>query len=371
VRRRIQLDGILVDLALSIREEIDPALVEQYVACFDELPPPLVYEHNGVYLLADGFHRITAARRLGFETIVVELKRGTREAAIEAGIAANSRHGKRLSTTERRRAIISLWDIHPDWSGRQIATAVGVSGTWVNETVGGEKTRRMVLEAANASEREELRALLPPQWDVIARADDAWRKDLALSSARRGWTRDEIRDKAVALRDNGEFPPDVQVAIVQGRFHPAKKRKRQEALERAPEEQGERAYQLEQLLSDSALLATVAVNPSFRNRFADAASQVMSESAESARRKDRVRFPKSQTELHIHAITSLLRRATKEVSENLVELNHLNVSERDRERLLAVVDPAVRALDFLRSFADDGKAMDEGLQELLAQDREE
>jgi len=79
--------GHVVDLPLaSIRLDFQPRdnlieeTVQKYMALLrqgEKLPPLEVRFDGKHYFLADGFHRLEAARRMGLKTIAVEIRRGT------------------------------------------------------------------------------------------------------------------------------------------------------------------------------------------------------------------------------------------------------------------------------------------------------
>ena len=129
----LSIDQITVDHTLNVRAAIDEETVERYAAVFDRLPPVIVYHlpGDGVYLLADGFHRVEAARRLGFEEIPAEVREGTRDDAEEYALTANVGHGRTLTRAERRRAIARMVRLHPEQSDAWIARDMGVSSNTV------------------------------------------------------------------------------------------------------------------------------------------------------------------------------------------------------------------------------------------------
>ena len=127
------LDQITVDHTLNVRAAIDEETVERYRAIFDRLPPVVVYHlpGDGVYLLADGFHRVEAAHRLGFEEVPAEVREGTRDDAEEYALTANVGHGQPLTRAERRRAIARMVRLRPERSDAWIARDLGVSSNTV------------------------------------------------------------------------------------------------------------------------------------------------------------------------------------------------------------------------------------------------
>lgn len=96
--------------------------------------PPIVAFFDGTcYWLADGFHRVAAARRVGFKDIEVELKAGSARDAMLYAVGANATHGLKRSPADKRRSI-SLLLQDPEWSqwsDRSIAKASNTSHSFV------------------------------------------------------------------------------------------------------------------------------------------------------------------------------------------------------------------------------------------------
>lgn len=96
--------------------------------------PPIVAFFDGTsYWLADGFHRVAAAQRVGFREIGVELKAGNARDAMLYAVGANATHGLKRSPADKRRAISLLladseWS---QWSDRSIAKASNTSHSFV------------------------------------------------------------------------------------------------------------------------------------------------------------------------------------------------------------------------------------------------
>ena len=99
------------------------------------LAPPTVFGSSGQYWLADGFHRLAAAKLTGLEVIPAIVKPGTRRDALLFATAANATHGLRRTNSDKRRAVETLLqDPEGEWSqwgDRRIADHVGVSHTFV------------------------------------------------------------------------------------------------------------------------------------------------------------------------------------------------------------------------------------------------
>jgi ParB-like nuclease domain len=129
---KIPLTEIVAGAGTQMRAVgIDPGTVASYA---DDLrssatfPPITVYQDGAKYHLADGFHRVEAARRIGHEFILAEVRQGTSRDATLAACAANATHGLRRTNEDKRRAITAMlrdpeWS---KWSDRAIAKACAV-----------------------------------------------------------------------------------------------------------------------------------------------------------------------------------------------------------------------------------------------------
>jgi uncharacterized protein (DUF1015 family) len=68
------------------RPHLDPERVAYYVEHFDEAIPVVVFDIGGVLLLADGYHRVAAAEKLGRATVKADLRKGQRGDALRFAI---------------------------------------------------------------------------------------------------------------------------------------------------------------------------------------------------------------------------------------------------------------------------------------------
>lgn len=121
---------------LQTRVSLDEQTVSEYAEAMrdgEEFPPVKVYEEPcaGAYYLADGFHRVEAAMRAGYKELEADVVRGTFEDALRYALSCNSRHGKRLTNEDKRRALSIAWEHrfslfggHP--SASLLATTCGV-----------------------------------------------------------------------------------------------------------------------------------------------------------------------------------------------------------------------------------------------------
>jgi hypothetical protein len=114
------------------RESLSVDAIDDYAAAYAAkapMPPVVVFlDGDGAHWLADGFHRVEAARRAGVLRVPADVHKGTQRDAILWSVAANSAHGLRRTNADKRRAVETLladteWS---GWSDRKIAVAAGV-----------------------------------------------------------------------------------------------------------------------------------------------------------------------------------------------------------------------------------------------------
>jgi hypothetical protein len=105
-------------------------------------PQATVFFDGAEYWLADGFHRIIAAKSLGLTEIGADVRAGTRRDAILYAVGANSAHGLKRTNRDKRNAAMTLlrdpeW---AQWSNVEIGTRCNVS-TMTVSNIGGRKRR--------------------------------------------------------------------------------------------------------------------------------------------------------------------------------------------------------------------------------------
>ena len=149
--RDFALDDITVDPDIQTRAKISTTTVKEYADLMRTgtlLPPLVVFADAHVYRLADGFHRLAAARRANLRCIAAEVRSGGRQEALRFALGANARHGLRRTNADKRRAVeIALREFAVD-SDRAIAELCGVG----NALVSG--VRRQVCESNTSTVRK-------------------------------------------------------------------------------------------------------------------------------------------------------------------------------------------------------------------------
>lgn len=157
-KEMVVLSELILDAGTQPRAAFDEAAIEEYserMAISEGLegirdsdtelwPNIIVFESGTDKWLADGFHRVRAARIAGFESFQAQIIPGDRLAAIEHSLRVNHKHGIRRTREDKRNAVRRAFvDLGMDTeSNQQIATLCGVSPTFVS------KMRDLLLENA-------------------------------------------------------------------------------------------------------------------------------------------------------------------------------------------------------------------------------
>jgi len=138
--RNVPLNDLVLDPNLNLRDRLDDFTVERYADSWERLPPITVYEVDGKWLVADGFHRHAAAVMLGKRSIPAEIVVGSFTDALDFVASVNLFHGLPLTRSERRRAVELKLKLHHDWSDRRMSEELAVSRELV------AKIRRQLID---------------------------------------------------------------------------------------------------------------------------------------------------------------------------------------------------------------------------------
>lgn len=144
--------NINAKLDMQSREKLDLAVVAEYKEAMESgslFPPVLIYvDETGQAWLADGFHRLHAAKQLGRHYINAEVRQGSQIEAQWYSFGANKEHGLRRSQADKEKAVKAAL-LHPNgatMSDGAIAQHVGVSAPTV------AKYRRELIADSKISE---------------------------------------------------------------------------------------------------------------------------------------------------------------------------------------------------------------------------
>ncbi len=133
----IRIAVIRLDKDAQPRAEIDSAIVADYREAMvggAKFPGVVVFFDGQDHWLADGFHRVYAAKSLDKQTIEATIRNGSRRDAILFSVSANAVHGLRRTNADKRKAVLTLltdpaW---VKWSDRKIAQQAKITHPFVS-----------------------------------------------------------------------------------------------------------------------------------------------------------------------------------------------------------------------------------------------
>ncbi len=135
--RSLKLDAINTSAGTQIRTEIDQQVVDDYAAAMldvaNKFPPVVVFKTGDEMILADGFHRVMAARQNGFKDILADVRPGGRADALRHALSANAAHGLRRTNQDKRHSVQLALQEWPKLSDRELAKICAVSDHFVGD----------------------------------------------------------------------------------------------------------------------------------------------------------------------------------------------------------------------------------------------
>jgi hypothetical protein len=110
-----------------------------------------VFQDGNKYVLADGFHRVAAARRNHFRDVLAEIRPGTQTDALHYALSANTGPGLARTYKDKRRSVALALAQWPDLSTRELARICAVSDPFV--TTWRRREQSLELEPVENLER--------------------------------------------------------------------------------------------------------------------------------------------------------------------------------------------------------------------------
>lgn len=108
---RIAIDLIKLDPDLQPRVALDQATINEYAEAMkegDQFPSVVVFYDGAAHWLADGYHRVHAAKLAGTVEIEADVRNGTKKDALLFSVSSNATHGLRRTQADKRRAVMAL-----------------------------------------------------------------------------------------------------------------------------------------------------------------------------------------------------------------------------------------------------------------------
>ena len=180
----VRLEQLVLLDDLQVRVQLDPQTVRTYKQIFQDVPedqctcPPItVYLHQGSYVVADGFHRVTAARQAGRTTLPAYVRPATANTLDDAWLSAmetNIRHGMPY-TREDKQKIVAWFLDHPRYGKRSTRDIAAMTGHHIpHSTVANIRKRREMQELQQVSKLDNLSFARPPRAEQLRQVERAY-----------------------------------------------------------------------------------------------------------------------------------------------------------------------------------------------------
>lgn len=155
----LQLSKIVAEGTTQARQ-YDEGLAQRYAEAMKDgavFPPVVVFANGTNYYLADGFHRLAAAKANKLAAIRAEIRQpmdgeSAQRSAILYAVGANDEHGQNRTNADKRHAVEMLLrdPVWSTWTDREIARQCRVSNNFVS-------TQRTRLINGGVLKREDKR----------------------------------------------------------------------------------------------------------------------------------------------------------------------------------------------------------------------
>ena len=102
-----------LDLSLQTRAGTDAETIDNYAEAMADgaqFPEVTVFTDGAHYWLADGFHRVMAAKQNGRTVISADVRKGTEDDAVVFGGTANNKQGKRPTRADVQHFLQMVWE---------------------------------------------------------------------------------------------------------------------------------------------------------------------------------------------------------------------------------------------------------------------
>lgn len=205
--KEIALSAISVDASTQTRASINESVVTEYAArMLDgvQFPAITLFSDGNQYYIGDGFHRVLAKQRNGAVTIEAEVQSGTRRDAIWYALGANREHGHRMTTADKKRAIVVALETWPEMSQHRIAEQIGCAQSWVCEV-----KSRVAQQQAQVIGTDNVVEMAPEPVETTTVGRDGKQYPAARKAARANSEAEQHHDAIAALVRDGMMSRDI------------------------------------------------------------------------------------------------------------------------------------------------------------------
>lgn len=210
-----RLVEITVDPSINPRDGLDHKYIEYLKDIVDLTPAVVIVDTGEKELLADGFHRYAAYEAAGKDIINVKRRLGTEADARDLAIILNMTHGKRLTSEERKQAVLDYMARHPRMSHREVAKRLSLHHKTVDRIV---KTDQQI-----GAMRHGTQPLPEEHEEVLAesRLPDQTKDKLRETAREKSWIPVQVRSAVQTVEAKGtKVNPEYADKVLEGKEEP-------------------------------------------------------------------------------------------------------------------------------------------------------
>jgi len=207
----MKIADLHIDAGTQVRVRAHEETVSEYAEAMQagsQFPPIVVFHDGSHYFVGDGFHRLLAAVRIGLEEIAADIRKGTASDALWFALGANKENGLRMTSEDKKHAILLALEMWPDKSSHLIAEQIGCAQSFVlrlkNQVIPS------VHLAANPASMEEKSSEKPINMPARVTGKDGKRYPAKKKSA---MTKDEKVEKIGELSAKGFIASQIAEEI--------------------------------------------------------------------------------------------------------------------------------------------------------------
>lgn len=135
--KELLLDNIDLEQSPHVRAELSQEAVERYAGLYKDeepLPDPVLFQIGQTpYFLADGLHRVIAAKKAGLKKLHFIVREGGYDACLKYALTANVKHGVARNNADKRTGAMLAIATFKDQSNANIAEIAACSDEFIRQ----------------------------------------------------------------------------------------------------------------------------------------------------------------------------------------------------------------------------------------------
>lgn len=130
MKKLIFLSDIDMDGSPKVRAEVRSDTVEEYQSQYrlkgNRMPEPHLFKSGKMFIIGDGWHRVTAMKNLKTKAALFEIHEGGYSECLKFALTANLSHGLRRTNADKRAGAMSAIKEFPSLSNKELSNICAV-----------------------------------------------------------------------------------------------------------------------------------------------------------------------------------------------------------------------------------------------------